>query len=76
MKLAQKLAIKYAQSRLRIMALVSKKKAAKKTLQLFSTPMMKPKTKTPAIFLKGEKLSFTIDGHIIRGHRWLPKQPP
>ena len=32
--------------------------------------------KTPAIFEKGEKLSFKLEGHTIRGHRWLPKTMP
>jgi len=76
MKLAQKLAIKYIKARLHILELVSKKKAAKKALKLFSTPMLKSKTKTPPIFSKGEKLSFILDGMKIRGYRWLPKQTP
>ena len=76
MKLAQKLAIKYIRAKLHILELVSKKKAAKKALKLFSTPMLKSKTKAPPIFSKGEKLSFDLDGLTIRGYRWLPKQTP
>jgi pimeloyl-ACP methyl ester carboxylesterase len=76
MKLAQKLAIRYVKARLRMLALVSKKKAAKKALKLFSTPMKRAKVKTPAIFEKGEKLSFRLEGHTARGHRWLPKKIP
>lgn len=76
MKLAQKLAIRYVKARLRMIALVSKKKAAKKALKLFCTPMRRAKVKTPAVFEKAEKLSFKMDGHTIRGHRWLPKNPP
>jgi len=59
-----------------MLSLVSKKKAAKKALKLFSTPILKSKTKNPAVFSKGEKLSFHLDELIIRGHRWLPKQIP
>ncbi|MBS1914893.1 MAG: alpha/beta hydrolase [Bacteroidetes bacterium] len=74
MKLIQKLAIRYVKANLRMLSLVSKKKAAKKALKLFSTPMVKQKTKTPAVFDKGEKLSFKINGGSVRGYRWQPKQ--
>src|SRR5450432_2600826 len=76
MKLAQKLAIKYVKAKLHMIALVSKKKAAKKALKLFSTPMRRAKVKTSAIFGKGEKLSFKLEGHTIRGHQWLPRTVP
>lgn len=56
-----------------MIALVSKKKAAKKALKLFSTPMQRAKVKSPPVFEKGEKLSFKLEGHTIRGHRWLPR---
>ena len=55
-----------------MIALVSKKKAAKKALKLFSMPVLRAKTKTPPVFGNGEKLSFKLEGHTIRGHRWLP----
>jgi len=74
MKLIQKLAIRYVKANLRMLSLVSKKKAAKKALKLFSTPMLKEKTKRPAIFEKGEKLSFKIEGISVRGYHWRPKQ--
>jgi len=76
MKLAQKLAIRYVKARLRIIALASKKKAAKKALKIFSTPRRRTNVKTPAVFEQAEKLSFKLDGQTIRGHRWLPKNPP
>ena len=76
MKLAQKLAIKYVRAKLKMVALVSKPKAAKKALKLFSTPRKKAKVKTPPIFEKGIKLSFKLGDNTIRGHRWLPKGSP
>ncbi|WP_315815632.1 alpha/beta hydrolase [Paraflavitalea speifideaquila] len=33
-------------------------------------PLRKSKKKTPAIFERGEQLSFSLDGITIRGHRW------
>lgn len=59
-----------------MIALVSKKKAAKKALKLFSTPMLKPKIKPAPVFLRGRQLSFTVDDYTIRGHRWLPEHHP
>jgi pimeloyl-ACP methyl ester carboxylesterase len=76
MKLVQKLATKYVKAKLRLLSLVSKKKAAKKALKLFSTPLLKTKVKTPAVFAKGEKLSCAVGDILVRGHRWLPKQQP
>jgi pimeloyl-ACP methyl ester carboxylesterase len=74
MKFKQKLAIRYVRARLHILALVSPKKAAKKAFALFCTPRRKSGKKLPALFDKAEKLSFHLEGHTIRGHRWLPHQ--
>ncbi len=73
MKLAQKLAISYTRAKLHILALVSEKKAAKRAIDIFFTPIMRPSKKTPRIFAKGERLSFRLEGDIVRGHRWLPE---
>ena len=75
MKLGQKLAIRYTLSRLHILALVSKKKAAKKALQLFFTPRLRSGKKIPPLFEKGEKLAFSLNGRQVRGYRWLPREP-
>ena len=76
MKLAQKLAIKYIKARLRMTAMLSKEKAARKALKLFSTPRKRAKIKTTALFAKGEKLSFKLGKQNIRGHRWSPNGSP
>lgn len=75
-KLKQKLAINYIRARLNILSLVSLRKAAEKAFDLFCTPMQRSGNKTSPVFEKGEKLSFRLEGHIVRGHRWLPHQPP
>lgn len=72
MNLKQKLAIQYVRARLRILAVVSPERAAKKAFELFCTPRRKARKRLPPLFEKGEKLSFTLEGHTIRGHRWLP----
>lgn len=70
MKLAQKIAISYIRTKLQVLALVSKRKAAEKALEIFATPYHKTKKKNPPVFEKAEKLSFKMDGYIIRGFRW------
>jgi pimeloyl-ACP methyl ester carboxylesterase len=74
MKLAQKIAINYTLSRLHILALVSKRKAAKKALDIFFTPRLRSKKKPSAIFEKGEKLSFKLNWNTVRGYRWMPQK--
>ncbi len=73
MKLTQKLAIRYIRARLHVLTLLSEKKAAEKALVIFSTPLKRSKTKTSAFFEGGESLSFKMDDHTVRGHRWIPK---
>jgi pimeloyl-ACP methyl ester carboxylesterase len=72
LKLTKKVTIGYIRARLNILALVSKKKAAREAFDLFCTPMHRLKKKGPPIFEKGRELSFREGGHTIRGHRWLP----
>lgn len=74
MNLKQKLAIQYVRARLRILALVSPQKAAEKAFTLFCTPRRKSRKRLPPLFEKGEKLSFRLEDHTVRGHRWLPHQ--
>jgi len=74
MKLKQKLAINYIRARLRILAIVSPDKAARKALDIFCTPFQRNRKKPSAIFEKGEKLSFQLEGITVRGHRWRPHQ--
>ncbi len=73
LKLTKKVTIGYIRASLNILALVSKKKAARKAFDLFCTPMHRIKKKEPPIFEKGQPLSFRQNGHTIRGHRWLPE---
>ena len=70
MKLAQKIAVNYLRARLNIMAVVSKERAAKKAFEIFSTPYYKSKKKYPAIFDRGEKIAFVLEGLSIKGFRF------
>lgn len=75
MKLAQKVAVNYLRAKLNLIAVVSKKKAAKKAFEIFSRPFRKVGKKIPAIFEKAEKLSFKQDGHAIKGYRFNHPAP-
>lgn len=70
MKLAQKIAISYIRAKLNIIAVLSKQRAAKAALKIFSTPFRKSKKKISPVFKKAEPLSFLCDGITIRGYRW------
>ncbi|MBC7827825.1 MAG: alpha/beta hydrolase [Chitinophagaceae bacterium] len=70
MKLAQKIAITYIRAKLNILAVLSKKKAARAAMKIFSTPFRKSKKQTPPVFKKAENISFKMDGNTIRGYRW------
>lgn len=70
MKLAQKIAINYIRAKLNILAVLSKRKAAQKALDIFSTPFGKTKKKPSPIFNRAETLSFQLDGNKLRGYRW------
>jgi pimeloyl-ACP methyl ester carboxylesterase len=71
-KLKQKLATRYARAQLNILSLVSLRKAAVQAFRLFCTPGKRARGKYPDIFETGEPLSFRLDGHTVRGHRWQP----
>jgi pimeloyl-ACP methyl ester carboxylesterase len=76
MKLAQRIAIGYYKTKIKTIALVSKRKAAQKAFELFCTPYSgKPKRKAPAVFHKAEKVSFDFEGITVRGWRWQSDHP-
>lgn len=75
MKLAQKIAVNYIRAKLNILAVLSKRKAAKETFKIFCTPFRKPRKKSPPVFEKAERLSFVIDGKKVKGYRWNHPSP-
>jgi Serine aminopeptidase, S33 len=70
MALAQKIALGYLRAKLNLLAVVSKKKAAREAFVLFSTPFRKVKKKTPPIFEKAEQVQFRLHGKKVLGYRW------
>ncbi|HTI93413.1 MAG TPA: alpha/beta fold hydrolase [Puia sp.] len=76
LKINQKFALGYVRARLNILALASPRKAAIKAFRFFCTPQQRVTKKGSAQFEGGERLSFRLDKHVVRGHRWLPAQTP
>lgn len=70
MKVAQKLLVAYFRTKLRLLSMVSSRKAAVAALDLFSTPLRRSKRKTPAIFGQAEPLRCDVAGYTLSGHRW------
>ena len=58
-----------------MLTLVSKRKAAEKAFELFCTPYMKARIRTPTIFEEAEKLHFNLNGLKVNGFRWNAGQP-
>jgi len=71
MKLRQKLAVTYLRTRFKVLATVSKRRAAARAYELFCTPQSRTlKNNLPAIFNEAEKLHFRFQNHSIMGYRW------
>jgi pimeloyl-ACP methyl ester carboxylesterase len=75
MALGQRIALGYLRARMNLLAVVSKKKAAKEAFVLFSTPFRKVKKKTPPIFEKAEEVHFSMHGKKVFGYRWNHPSP-
>ncbi|HTC00582.1 MAG TPA: alpha/beta fold hydrolase [Ferruginibacter sp.] len=70
MKLKQSLAIAYIRTKFKILATMSKRKAAEEAFTLFCTPLIKPITEIPQLFKEAESLQFESNGLKVQGYRW------
>ena len=68
MKLKQRLGITYIQTKIKLTALVKKKKAAEQAFQLFCTPFAKAKRKEEP--KNAEALQFKLNNKTVKGYRW------
>lgn len=73
MKLSQRLAIGYIQTKFKLISAFSKKKAAEKAFVVFGTPFMKSVRKTP--LKNAEVIHFHLNGKKMNGYRWNHPQP-
>jgi pimeloyl-ACP methyl ester carboxylesterase len=76
MKLSQRLAISYIRTKFKLLAAISKKKAAEKAFVLFCTPQRRNLKQPPKIFEKAEKLQIKVEGLNVKGWRWQAEQQP
>ncbi|MEO6731116.1 MAG: alpha/beta hydrolase [Ferruginibacter sp.] len=74
MKLRQKIAMGYIRAKFKMITAVSKRLAAEKAFDLFCTPFMKSRIRTPAVFEQAEALHFHLNGLKIKGFRWNAEQ--
>lgn len=70
MEITRRLALRYIQTRFRLLSKLSKKKAAEEAFRLFTSPQSRVKKEAPPVFKKGEKLSFLFNGLIVQGYRF------
>jgi pimeloyl-ACP methyl ester carboxylesterase len=73
MKLAQRLAIGYIQTKFKLLTIISKRKAAEKAFVLFSTPFLKSKRPSPT--RNADLLNFKLNGLTVKGYRWNHPKP-
>ncbi len=68
MKLTQRLAIAYIQTKFKLLSVVSTRKTAEKALEIFGTPFMKSVRKAPV--KNAEIIHFHLDNKKMSGYRW------
>ncbi len=73
MKLTQRLAIGYVQTKFKLLSAISKRKAAEKALVVFGTPFMKSIRKGPV--KNAEVIHFQLNNKKLNGYRWNHPQP-
>lgn len=73
MKLSQRLAIGYVQTKFKLLTIISKRKTAEKALQIFGTPFMKSVRKAPV--KNAETIHFYLNNKKMNGYRWNHPQP-
>ena len=68
MKLTQRLAIGYVQTKFKLLSVISKKKTAEKAFEIFGTPFMKSVRKGPV--KNAEIIHFNLNHKKMNGYRW------
>lgn len=75
MKIKQFLAIKYIRTKIKLLSIVSSRKAAEETFRLFSTPQRPSKPVIPSAFSYAEPLYLKMYGLKVKGYRWNKDKP-
>ena len=69
MKVQKKLAFAFIRTKLNLLTLVNKRKAAEEAFALFCTPLSNGTVKESVVFKNAEPLEFVLDGKKIKGYR-------
>lgn len=69
-KTVQRIAIRYYKTKFKILAAISKRKAAEKAFELFCTPQSRKNNKAPTFYEEAEKLKINVEGITVRGWRF------
>lgn len=70
MKLSKRLLIRYIRTKFKLLAAVSKKRAAEDAFLLFCTPLQRATAKYPSLLKNTEQLEIRFNGLKICGSRW------
>ncbi|WP_162944787.1 alpha/beta hydrolase [Flavisolibacter nicotianae] len=70
MGLVKQITIGYVRTQLALLSKISKRKAAQKALELFTTPPTRVSKELPPVFQKAEVIHFVFQGVKIVGYRW------
>ena len=70
MRIAKRLAVRYIRTKMKLLSTVSKRKAAEKAFELFTTPPSREKREVPVLFHKAENLTFPFQNFKIQGYRF------
>ena len=70
MGIVKRLAINYVRTKLALLSKVSKRKAAQKAFELFTSPPTRVNKELPPVFKKAEELRFHFHDLKIVGYRW------
>ncbi len=68
--MVKKIGLIYYKTKFKVLAAVSKRKAAEKAFELFCTPQSRNNNKVPQLYEKAENLHFNVEGNIVRGWRF------
>ena len=75
MKIKQFLAIRYIRAKIKLLSLLSNRRAAEEAFRLFSTPLKQPPASIPAAFNYAEPLYIKLYGLKVKGFRWNKDKP-
>lgn len=70
MQLVKRVTVNYIRTKMALLSKVSKRKAAEKAFELFTSPPTRVTKELPPVFHKAESLKLQFNGLKIQGYRW------